>query len=307
MKTLALTGATGFIGKTTIKVFTQNGWNIKALYRTKHPNNLNVNWIEGDLSNQKSLNELTKGANLVIHLAGIVEAKSWKTFNDINVEGTRNLVNSALLAKVDNFLFISSLAATKPTISKYGKSKYIAENIVKSEIDRYNIIRPPAVYGNDDRDFPKIFKYAENYGVIPQVFKGKVSIIDVDDLANLFLSVANSTHCARNIFEPDDGKIGGWSHIQITREIGRAMKRLILPMPLPKAAFYSYAAQQIKANGYTEANLTPDRARYMVNKNWVANPLLAPPQDLWQPKSVGKNGIKLAYEAYRTSLKNSSQ
>ena len=73
-RTLAITGATGFVGATLLKAALASGYKVRALTRRPQPATLGVDWIEGALDLPYSLDLLVQGADAVIHVAGVVNA-----------------------------------------------------------------------------------------------------------------------------------------------------------------------------------------------------------------------------------------
>ena len=93
---VALTGASGFIGRAILQKLVKRGYNVRALVRKPQPDTESVQWIQGDLSNTAALHELAKDAFAIIHCAGQVRGNSLETFVQTNVEGTKNLVRAAI-------------------------------------------------------------------------------------------------------------------------------------------------------------------------------------------------------------------
>ncbi|HEV7232735.1 MAG TPA: NAD-dependent epimerase/dehydratase family protein, partial [Sphingorhabdus sp.] len=74
MKTVALTGATGFVGRVTLDRLVDAGWQVRALTRRDQPKKAGVTWVHGALDKAESLAELCDGADAVLHVAGVVNA-----------------------------------------------------------------------------------------------------------------------------------------------------------------------------------------------------------------------------------------
>ena len=128
MGTVAITGATGFVGAALTRRLAATGRNIQALVRPlsnrKRPSGIAVRWIDGDLEDTDSLRRLIHGADAVVHCAGAVRGATQAQFNRVNVDGTARLVK--LLVRqhpTPDFLLISPLAAREPHLSPYAASK----------------------------------------------------------------------------------------------------------------------------------------------------------------------------------------
>ena len=221
--TIAVTGATGFVGQMLLDVAAKEGIGLRALARKPQAPRDGVEWVAGDLGEVSALDDLVRGAEAVIHLAGLTTAPDAAAFEAGNVTGTLNLVEAAVREGVPRMVFVSSLAAREPALSQYGASKARAEKLVKASHLDWTIVRPPAVYGPRDKDMLELFK-AARWGVVPVPPKGRSSLIHAEDLARLLLAlIPGGEAVTHKTFEPDDGKRGGWSHYELARAIGWAM------------------------------------------------------------------------------------
>jgi UDP-glucose 4-epimerase len=282
-KTVAVTGATGFVGTATLKRLIDSGWNVRALARQEQPKQRGVEWIAGDLDNADSLETLCDGVDAVLHIAGVVNAPNAAGFEAGNVAGTANILAAAKSQGVQRFVHVSSLAAREPKLSLYGASKAKAEKLVATSLLDWTIVRPPGVFGPGDRDVFELFKMAHRgFATLPP--KGRGSWIYVDDLARLLVALLPPHDDATaQIFEADDGEEGGWDHASFARAVGWALGRRITTLSFPKAAlFLAAAGDRLIRRG--NARLTTDRAGYLSHPDWTINPKHAPPAALWRPQ-----------------------
>jgi len=169
MKTL-VTGATGFIGKHLVKALIKEGREVRCLVRkTSSTNKLkdnDVEFIVGDLHNKQSLENATRGIDIVHHLAGEVYTNRVEDFYKTNVSGTKNLLECCCKENIKQFIHLSTISVTGPNpaqyqllteespchpVTPYGKSKLEGEQLVLKFHRDYGlpvtIIRPPTIYG----------------------------------------------------------------------------------------------------------------------------------------------------------------
>lgn len=296
--TLAITGATGFVGRTLIEQAAEKGLEARALTRRPQAKVPGVEWIPGDLHDRKALAKLVRKAEAVVHVAGVVNTHDPMGFHLGNVEGTLALIEVAVAAGVPRFVFVSSLAAREPQLSKYGHSKLHAEKLVAASGLDWTIVRPPAIYGPRDREILELFKLAR-WGVVPMPPAGRTSLVHVADLARLLLAlVPSGERVTRHTFEPDDGREDGWSHRELARAIGWAVGRRPWVPHLSKGILEGLARAD-KALRRNKAKLTPDRVGYMVHPDWVSSPKAKPPKRLWKPEVPTLEGLKATAEWYR--------
>ena len=296
--TIAVTGATGFVGQALIDRAQAAGVVVQALARRPQPRRDGVDWIAGDLADRGALAALVEGVEAVIHVAGLTTARDAAAFEAANVAGTLAVIEAALAAGVQRLILVSSLSAREPGLSTYGASKRRAERVVKASGLDWTIVRPPAVYGPRDKDLFELFRAAK-WGVIPTPKEGRSSLIHVDDLAQLLLAlVPGGEGISHQVFEPDDGKRGGWTHYELARMIGWSLGRRPRVLGLSKRTM-EWAA---KADGMlrgAKAKLTPDRVGYMTHPDWVVSLGALVPAALWHPRIETREGMKATAQWYR--------
>jgi nucleoside-diphosphate-sugar epimerase len=162
---IALTGATGFIGRHLLRELPKRGYRIRVLVRrpTALPSEA-TSAVIGDLAAPQNLSAALRGADAVIHSAGLAHGMSGRPEDDyrsINTEATTVLARAAEKAGAKRFIFLSSIRAqTGPTAEAvltemdeprptdaYGRSKLAAEeSLARLGLD-WVALRPTLVYG----------------------------------------------------------------------------------------------------------------------------------------------------------------
>lgn len=294
--TLALTGATGFVGTATVDHALASGHRVRALTRRTQPPRDGVTWIAGGLDDETALARLAAGADAVLHIAGVVNAPTPAGFITGNVDGTRRMVAAAAAQGVRRFVHVSSLSAREPDLSRYGESKALAEDEVRDSDLDWTMVRPPGVYGPGDLEMRDIFRMAKlGFVVLPPA--GRVSLVHVRDLARLLVAMAQSD-TGRHIYECDDGVDGGYSHAEFARLVGGAVGKRPIPLHVPRALlhFVGHADRFLRE---ANAKLTPDRAAYLSHPDWTATPHHRPPASLWAPQIATLDGLVETADWYR--------
>lgn len=300
MTALAITGATGFVGSAVLGAALAAGHSVRALARRDQPEREGVEWVRGDLADDAALAALCEGVDAVVHVAGLTNTPDPAEFEVANVTGTANVLAAMGVGGVRRLVFVSSLAAREPRLSAYGASKARAETVVEASGLDWTTVRPPAVYGPRDIDMLDLFRAAK-WGVVPLPPGGATSIIHAEDLAALLVTLAsgNAAPTRKKVYEPDDGREGGWSHKELAQAIGKAVGRGSVFAPhLPEGVLIAAAAADRFLRG-DRAKLTPDRVGYMAHPNWVARSQHRVPPGIWQPSIAGEDGLKATAEWYR--------
>lgn len=296
IRTLAVTGGTGFVGQHLIRIARAEGYEVRALTRGARTDDEGIRWVEGALDRPDSLRELAQGADAVIHIAGLISGDK-AAFDAVNVGGTAAMIDAARKAGVRRFIHISSLAAREPGLSDYGRSKDKSEKLVAASGLEWTIIRPPAVFGPGDRETLELFKMASR-GLVALPPKGRFSLIHVEDLCRLILTVLEEPETLAETYEPDDGRENGWEHRHFARTLGRIFGRRATTIAMPKPLMHvASRIERIVRRG--KAKLTADRVRYFCHPDWVIQAEHRPPPQLWQPRVRTPTGLKATADWYK--------
>jgi uncharacterized protein YbjT (DUF2867 family) len=300
LPTLAVTGGTGFIGQHVLRHAIAAGFPIRALTRKPQHPRPGVEWVQGSLEDEPSLDRLVAGSDVVLHIAGALNAHSRELFETANVAGTLAVVEAARAEGIKRFIHISSLSAREPQLSAYGASKARSEGIVSSAPLDWTIIRPPAVYGIGDTEMLELFRMARR-GLVALPPKGRLSLIAVDDLVRLLLVLATLRDEEPATYEPDDGHAGGFSHNELAQALGQAVgRKRVASFALPRRALMTISRIERLLRG-EGAKLTADRVGYFCHPDWVCRPDLQPPAAIWRPELGLEQGLRDTADWYRAA------
>lgn len=282
-QTVALTGATGFIGSRLLEMLAAQGWSIRALTRrapgpsvARYPGapSARVTWVHGDMADERALEQLVDGAQLVVHCAGRVRGRSSAAFRQANTDATESLVcTSAAQPQQPRFLLLSSLAARHPELSWYAASKYQAEQRLRRHGDAlsWTILRPTAVYGPGDRELRGLFR-AMRRGLlpVPGPAHARVTLLHQDDLAQAVLQWAGGEPRSGGLYEIHDGNPDGYSWPQLAAIAQAAWRRPVRRLPIPGSVLTGIGwinlglARLLKY----DPMLTPGKVRELRHPDW---------------------------------------
>ncbi len=210
MKAL-VTGATGFVGGAVVRALVKNDLDVRVLARAgadlQNIQHLPVERVEGDLRDQASLRNALAGCRQLYHVAAhyALWAKDPSIFYDINVTGTKNLLEAARDVGVERIVYCSTIGAiglppggglgTEQTpvsldqmAGHYKRSKYLAEQevvtLAKAGLPVV-IVKPSAPVGAGDVKPTPTGQVIVDFmkGRMPAYIETGMNIVDVDDVA----------------------------------------------------------------------------------------------------------------------------
>jgi len=179
---VAITGATGFLGKNLALWLSKQGHELQLHARSETKvdsiKDLAKKIIVCDITDSESISELVAGADIVIHTVSNFRSASGtaESYKKINVDGTINTFQCAKAAGVKRFVHISTIGvlgdikecpASETTEfnpgDNYQRTKLEAERYVRKQADadpdmELVVIRPCSLYGPGDMRMLKMFR-----------------------------------------------------------------------------------------------------------------------------------------------------
>lgn len=294
MPVIALTGSTGFAGRSIVRhlVAARPEAKLKLLVRNAGTRALDAalsghEIVEGDLDDADALSRLVDGADVVVHAAAAIAGNRAADFDRANVAGTRRVVDAALArAPGAHFIHVSSLAARAPSLSWYAASKRAAEEVVASRLTRYSVLRPPAVYGPDDpalADFWRLLAHGWLLRLGPP--GARFSLLHVDDLAETISRLAAAGPVGSIVTVAGPQPDGGWSWDDVAQAARDARGGRVRVLTVPGVVLRGAAASSLAWGRIRRrpALLAPGKARELLHPDWVCDNLALESALDWRP------------------------
>lgn len=206
MKTVFITGGSGFLGINLIRFLLKKKYQIISydLVPFDYVDCKNkIIHIVGDIRDQKLLIKSMKGAHIVIHCAAALPLYSKEDIYSTDIDGTKNVIDAAIKHRVDRFIHISSTAVYGVPdhhpiyehdrlvgVGPYGEAKIAAEGLCAQARDQgltISVLRPKSFVGPERLGvFALLYDWAQSGAGFPMIGNGKnrYQLLDVEDLCD---------------------------------------------------------------------------------------------------------------------------
>jgi uncharacterized protein YbjT (DUF2867 family) len=238
--TVAVIGATGFVGSHLVPHLVGQGHLVRAVSRSgrRLPGwGEQVQPLAGNVETGEGIGAALTGADALVHLVAIPRESGGRTFARVNVDGVARVLQAARSAGVPRIVHVSVLGVTDDRELAYLCSRWQSERLVRDSGLAWTILRPSLLFGVGDGFF-KLVKVTLTWwspGVVAMPGDGQARFqpLFVDDLAyGIGCCLDDPVHRGQ-IHE-----LGGPAYVtyrQIVDEVMRATgkRRLKLNLPLP--------------------------------------------------------------------------
>ena len=185
---VAVTGANGFVGKNVRKFLYKNKVRVLGISRKNFVKYSTETKAQSKNLLEQRLQKKLKNYDAFVHLIGIGVESSGSTFEEINVNLTKNTIKLCKKSGIKKIIYISGLGVSKNNTSNYFTSKYKAEQeIINSGLD-YTIFRASYIIGKTDHLTKSLSKQMKKgVIIIPGSGKYQLQPIFVEDVAKIIL------------------------------------------------------------------------------------------------------------------------
>jgi nucleoside-diphosphate-sugar epimerase len=322
MKVL-VTGASGFLGSHVAEQLAARGHAVRALLRRtssrKHLGDVpRLELAEGSVEDAPSVARAAEGVDAVMHIAGIVKARSSDEFFATNVGGTQNVLAAAKASPtVKRFIFASSQAAAGPSedgsavpidreprpVTHYGRSKLASEQAVLAEKDRLHVvvIRPPLIYGPRDTATLEFFQWvARGVRLVYGDGGNTLSVIYASDCAAAFVQALTADVPSGARYFVEDGRVHVWRDVigEIERAVGKkTFVRFGIPLRVVKG--YAAISEAYGKIANKAVMVTRDKFNELSQRHWVCDGAATRAALGWEPKVSLGEGLERTARWYR--------
>ncbi|MDM8008671.1 MAG: complex I NDUFA9 subunit family protein [Phycisphaerae bacterium] len=243
-----LTGASGFVGGYVLRELLARGYRPVCLIRpprelaARLPSQIaaECDVQAGDLFDAPTLDRAAGGCVAVIHLVGIIEEKTGAgvTFERIHVEGTRNVLRACRSAGIYRYVHMSALGSRPDAPSRYHRSKWQAEELVRQSGLAWTVFRPSLIHGPEG-EFMRLMKSFCTGGlrqpVMPYFGSGNARLqpVSVRDVATCFVAALSKAETVGKTYELGGPTQYTWREFyDICAEAIIGHRRVKVPVPV---------------------------------------------------------------------------
>jgi NADH dehydrogenase len=266
-----VTGGTGFVGRAVIQALRAEGYAVRCLVRRGSERDLRgfgaIERVEGDVMARQSLDEGMSGCDAVVHLVGIIRERHaiGSTFERVHIQGTQNVVDAAAASGVRRYLHMSALGTRSGARARYHRTKWAAEEAVRSSPLPWTILRPSIIYGRGDELVTMLSGMIQRLPVVPVIGSGRQQLqpVPVEQVARGFaraLALETTVKHSYDVGGPD-----AVSMVELLDAIAKAMgRRRPLKVHVPISVVRPAARLLHRLPGFP---LTPDQLLMLEEDN----------------------------------------
>jgi nucleoside-diphosphate-sugar epimerase len=303
-KAVFVTGATGFIGQRLVTSLVAQGQRVQAMVRPeKQPDSRipdGCEQIPVSLTDVDSLTGILAGSSAVIYCVGSVRGRKGADFAMANIAGVKAILDALERSgRAPPLLLLSSLAASRPELSDYARSKYEGEKLLLNNSTLpWTIFRPPAVYGPGDREMLPILKLIRR-GLLAHAgpLDQRLSLLHVDDLVDACVTwLSMPQRCLHQTYSIDDGTPGGYSWATIGEAVGQGKLRVL---KLPRFLLESTARVNLLLSRILNyaPMLSPGKVRELIQPEWLGDNSDFTAATGWEPSLDLSRGAQQLFES----------
>jgi nucleoside-diphosphate-sugar epimerase len=230
-RTVAVTGATGLLGRALCLHLEAYGWSVRALARRDDPEltRRGIPTLPCDLPDHIDAKTL-EGCDILVHAAYTTRYRTLEDARRTNEEGTQRLLQASRRANINRFVFISSLSAHPDALSYYGQSKLRIESLLDQTRDL--TIRPGLLLSLEGGLFKRMLETVRRSPLVPLFGGGRqpIQTLHIDDCCvAIRLALETSRRGSLSVAEPEPTDFRGLM-VLTAEALGRHPRMIDIPI-----------------------------------------------------------------------------
>lgn len=200
-----ITGGSGFLGINLIRYLLEKGCEVVSfdIAPFDYPEADKIKWVVGDIRDKKAVEKAMEGCNKAVHTAAALPLYTKEDIYSTDIDGTRNVLEAALMAGMERAVQISSTAVYGVPkhhpiyetdeligVGDYGQAKIDAETVCAEIREKglcVPVLRPKSFIGPERLGvFALLYDWAKDGRGFPMLGNGRnrYQLLDVEDLCD---------------------------------------------------------------------------------------------------------------------------
>ena len=247
MQRIFVTGATGFVGHAVVRALLTQGFLVRCLVRPGSETALkgfeSIDRVPGDVLEPDGLAPSVEGCSAMIHLVGIIREQraAGVTFDRLHTQATANMLGVAREAGVKRYIQMSAAGTREGAVSRYHRTKWQAEEVVRASSLDWTIIRPSLIFGPGDEFVSVLARMIRRLPAVPVLGDGQYQIqpIAVEHVAEAFARALRLPGTRGQTYEA--GGPEPYRFVDLLDRIGHALgvrrvRKIHVPLGMVKAS-----------------------------------------------------------------------
>lgn len=240
---IVITGASGYVGSHTVRRLVEVGRPVRALVRSRQRaekegrlEGLGIEWAEGDVTRPDTLTRAMQDATAVIHTVAIAIEKGGHTYEEINYQGTVNVVQAAKAAGVQRFINMSQLGADSKLPYRFLASKGKAQEYVAASDLHWTAFRPSVIWGPEDEfanTFARLVPFSPIIYPIIGDEQARFQPVWVEDVVTCVVKALDDPETVGKEYELGGPEVLTLEEIERRTLAAAGARRLMLRFPMP--------------------------------------------------------------------------
>jgi NADH dehydrogenase len=306
-------GGSGFIGKQVVRALARRGFRVRVPMRRPHLGHElrvmgdvgQIQLMQANLRFPASIDAALEDADAVVNLVAVLSEKGKQNFEELHVEGARDVAEAAARRGLKRLVHVSALGAA-PKGARYARTKYQGERAVLEALPSATILRPSIVFGPEDHFFNRFAAMARTASALPPPFnalpligggKTRFQPVFVGDVADAVCAALARHEAQGHVFELGGPRV--YTFRQLLEYIRAETQRRVWLAPMPFFVAHPLGlllGALFALNPFADPPLTGDQVTMLKHDNVVgADPNAGAIQDLGVTQLESVEAITPAY------------
>jgi uncharacterized protein YbjT (DUF2867 family) len=249
------------VGRSLVARLVGDGREVRVLAR-REAELPGVEFVPGDIGDASAVASAVRGCEAVVHLVGAIRERRGASFRDVHVRGTETVVRACEEAGVQRLLHMSALGARHRARSRYHRTKWRAEEVVRASGLAATVFRPSVIFGAGNSFLPQVRAVARRRPLIPIIGDGMrlLQPIWVGDVVSCFVGALDDSSTAGRAYELGGPESYGFE--QLVDLVAEAEEIHTLKVHLP--VWLMRPVVGVMGRAFSSFPITPDQLKMLL-------------------------------------------